>query len=648
MFLYETFVISQKTIYMRHIHLLLAGFLLCLCCTLQAKNRVIDQPPFIVRNTTSIEVGKVVLSDTATVLHIYAKYRPKNWIQIAPDSYLTDNNGETYQLRSGIGITPGKEFWMPESGEAEFQLVFPPLSDNATSFDFTEGEKVENGFSIWGIQLESKKLPELALPQNAVVHKADPNAELPEPVIQYGKAMLKGRLLDSRPNMGMPIALVLWESLKGDLSEVVLDIQPDGSFTKEVTLPGTTPCTIYLGREHMLQFFMEPGKTTEIYVNLREASRRKSKFHSEGKPYGEMAYINGPLETVAQELNGNWADINIQEKLFKDIAVLAGKDIDSAKKYILKMSGEMQGTIDKLPCSASTRQLLTINNKLTTNGILGSVANLLTSAALRANLIKEEEARNYYQELGQKVPADYISNTDMAILNIPQSILSNQYVNMASRNISRSGELAKAWGTDKGIFFDIARNVTLYRGIKNFTPLTDEQKATVAAMPAAYREMLTAANDELLAQLEANKKKTGYTIHHVDANVSNEDLFTSIISKFKGKVLLVDFWATWCGPCRMANKTMAPMKEELKDKDILYLYITGETSPLKTWENMIPDIHGEHFRLTDAQWKYLSDAFKIEGVPTYLIVDRKGNTTFRQTGFPGVEKMKEELLKVTK
>ena len=114
------------------------------------------------------------------------------------------------------------------------------------------------------------------------------------------------------------------------------------------------------------------------------------------------------------------------------------------------------------------------------------------------------------------------------------------------------------------------------------------------------------------------------------------------------EIVFVDFWATWCGPCRMANKTMAPMKEELKDKDILYLYITGETSPLKTWENMIPDIHGEHFRLPDAQWKYLSDVFKIEGVPTYLIVDREGNTTFRQTGFPGVEKMKEELLKVTK
>ena len=456
MFLYETFVFSQKTIHMRHIHFLLAGFLLCICCTLQAKNRVIDQPPFIVRNTTSIEVSKVVISDTATVLHIYAKYRPKYWIQIAPDSYLTDNNGETYQLRSGIGIIPGKEFWMPESGEAEFQLVFPPLSDNATSFDFTEGEKVENGFSIWGIQLKSKKLPELALPQNAVVHKADPNAELPEPVIQYGKAMLKGKLLDSRPNMGMPISIAVWENIKGDITDIPLDIQPDGSFTKEVTLPGTTPCTIYLGREHMLQFFMEPGKTTEIYVNLREASRRKSKFHSEGKPYGEMVYINGPLETVAQELNGNHLSIDMQDKLYQNIAALAGKDIDAAKAYVLQISDETQEAIDKLPYSASTRQLLTINNKLITNAMLSSVASILTSAALHANLIKREEANNYYQELARKVPANYVSDEDMSILNVPQAVLSNQYVQMASRNVERSGELAKAWGTDKGIFFDIA------------------------------------------------------------------------------------------------------------------------------------------------------------------------------------------------
>ena len=119
------------------------------------------------------------------------------------------------------------------------------------------------------------------------------------------------------------------------------------------------------------------------------------------------------------------------------------------------------------------------------------------------------------------------------------------------------------------------------------------------------------------------------------------------VVKLAGKLpVIVDFYATWCGPCRMANKAMLPLKEELKGKDIVYLYITGETSPLKTWENMIPDIHGEHFRLTDAQWSFLGDKFDIRGVPTYLIIDREGNVKHQKTGFPGVAQIKEELMKV--
>ena len=153
-----------------------------------------------------------------------------------------------------------------------------------------------------------------------------------------------------------------------------------------------------------------------------------------------------------------------------------------------------------------------------------------------------------------------------------------------------------------------------------------------------------AENDKLLAKIEANKKKTGFRVNEA-GEVANEDLFASIISKFRGKVLLVDFWATWCGPCRMANKEMAPMKEELKDKDIVYVYITGETSPKGTWENMIPDIHGEHFRVTDKQWAYLGNAMGIEGVPTYFVIDREGNIKYKSVGFPGVQKMKEELNK---
>ena len=201
-------------------------------------------------------------------------------------------------------------------------------------------------------------------------------------------------------------------------------------------------------------------------------------------------------------------------------------------------------------------------------------------------------------------------------------------------------------GTDKGAFFDILNAAAIYKGIKDFQPLNDSIHLQMENLPLAYRQVLEQANNQLLLQIEANKKKSGFTVNKA-GEVSNEDLFASIISKFRGKTLLVDFWATWCGPCRMANKQMVPMKEELKGKDIVYLYITGETSPLKTWENMIPDIHGEHFRVTAAQWKYLCESFKVDGIPTYLMIDRDGNIKYKETGFPGVDKIKEELLKIT-
>lgn len=630
---------------MKRLYSLLSCLLLCLCCTVQAKNKVIEQPPFIVSNTTSIEVSQIDISDTATVVHIYAKYRPKNWIKIASGSYLKDNNGETYQLRSGIGITPDKEFWMPESGEAEFQLVFPPLPDSVTSVDFTEGADIENGFSIWGIQVKGKKLPKLMLPKEAIIHKADAKAELPEPVIGYGKAILKGKLLDFYPGMPTPITLVAWESAKGDLSENQIDIQSDGSFSKEVPLTNSTPCSIYISGSKPLQIFMEPGQTTEVYINLREISRRQSKFHKDEKPYGEVIYVNGPLAAIVQDLNQDMPDTNIQEKVYKNTKNFAGIGIDAYKERILELSAEAQAEIDKLPCGQATRQLLTTNNKLSTIGLLRFAASTLTSAAISANQVTREEAQKYYQELAQKVPADYIPNADFALLNNPQATFSSQYVNIITGYYRQSDEFAKSWGTDSGIFFDIARAIPLYQGIKNFTPLTEEQKTALNTLPIAYQEMLTAANNQLLAKIEANKKKTGFTVNET-GEVSNEDLFASIISKFSGKVLLVDFWATWCGPCRMANKAMVPMKEELKDEDIVYLYITGETSPLKTWENMIPDIHGEHYRVTAAQWDYLGKSFNISGVPTYLIIDREGNVKYRQVGFPGVNTMKEELLKV--
>lgn len=131
---------------------LMISLLVSILCMAQAKDRIVERPPFLAQSSSSIEVDKIVMSDTVTTVYIKAFYRPKYWIKIATGSVLKDNNGNLYPVRKGIGITLDKEFWMPESGEAEFQLTFPPIPQNVTCLDSlkeTLREHIRYGAYSW-------------------------------------------------------------------------------------------------------------------------------------------------------------------------------------------------------------------------------------------------------------------------------------------------------------------------------------------------------------------------------------------------------------------------------------------------------------------------------------------------------------------
>jgi thiol-disulfide isomerase/thioredoxin len=131
-------------------------------------------------------------------------------------------------------------------------------------------------------------------------------------------------------------------------------------------------------------------------------------------------------------------------------------------------------------------------------------------------------------------------------------------------------------------------------------------------------------------------------------DVAPENILQTILDRYKGKVVLVDIWATWCGPCKAGHQIMKPWKAELKGKNIQFVYITSPSSPIDTWNEMIKDIDGDHYYLTKEQYSYILNKYESEGIPTYAIYDTQGQQTFKNIGFPGLEPFKNEINKVLK
>ena len=136
-------------------------------------------------------------------------------------------------------------------------------------------------------------------------------------------------------------------------------------------------------------------------------------------------------------------------------------------------------------------------------------------------------------------------------------------------------------------------------------------------------------NDTTRVQLERLQREAKERMMPTP-EVPGDKLLEAILKEHPGKVLFFDLWATWCGPCRQGIEAMEPLKEELQGKDVVFVYLTDESSSLNEWREYVIKTPGLHYRLPSSKWKQMPIS---GGIPQYYLFDRQGRKVWEQTGF---------------
>jgi thiol-disulfide isomerase/thioredoxin len=104
------------------------------------------------------------------------------------------------------------------------------------------------------------------------------------------------------------------------------------------------------------------------------------------------------------------------------------------------------------------------------------------------------------------------------------------------------------------------------------------------------------------------------------------------LSDYLGKIVIVDFWATWCGPCRMAIPDLVELQNEYKD-DLIIIGISLDQP--YTQKNLKPFIesYSINYPIVLGNIEVVEAYGNIRGIPTSFIVNQNGEIVNRFTGY---------------
>ena len=613
-----------------------------------------------------LKARQVIMADTATTVHFTMVYQKGQNFRFVSTSYLMDEDGNRYPLRSCEGLSLDTWVQSPESGVTDFTMHFQPLPKKVQMFDFIEGD-VRGAFMLLGIHDKNYKIKAPTLQE---LSDANPYT-VPANWFTTDTITIRGRIEGyDAEKFGFTSMECYYEDVfEKDDATLVLDIAADGSFEKKfkASYPILHKFHTYDSRVGFdeLPFYACPGETIDITVRSNEQGQY------------ECFYNNGSSKDVERLLKANLKS----DYLTYPLAMFKGKlsEADELKE------NTWQNLLYRL-------QMESRRNHFTPQEMHLALAEqqvCFAEAVMDYAMYHEDQVRKYeqrdgvyymeiidsveWQEFGKMENYKALHRVDfdnpllLTSSSFPITLNRIQYANpvrgrMYEGLMDENGAIVSSIENDKkklsnylsGLrelmgsdhdnlmaqlcnYKEMLSSFNLWRNNEDDLPRiladtnlsdADREKAkssiqTLSNMMPPY--LATFAHPYIHQKAEtfyANKMAQTELSTPLPANNAAADLIRSLCAKYPGRFLVIDFWGMGCGPCRAAIQNSKNLRAEVaKRDDVKLIFIAGERIPggSDAYKQYVAEwlANEEAVCIPDADFTHMQELFRFNGIPHY-------------------------------
>ena len=608
---------NKKTI----ITALLAVVVSLLTIPAQAKDKAIIRPAFKSISTDAILPVKVGRTKEATIVHFHLVVAARrDW---SMDGAQLKADGQTFACRQARIITHDGpkvladeilEFGKKNGRDARKDsviLYFDPLPKGAKTFDYIESEN-PNSWQIFGIRLDNKLYPDLLQYQP----RKDDGKPLEPIALKYGDATatiimhgdsIKGFGWFGNVSRDLITGEYKVETTMGD--STLLFVQSAYS----TVIPRFTGAKIESNAiSGQFPMYLIPGETVTLDIDRTACLAWQSDFGA-GKPKWRGYRVGGTVGDLNQVLLEN-----LDQYYFTLPEMPRYDEVKDFPEWREKMWQNLdtlrQGVMKRMDYTRRQKDFFMLMTDLT---YMRSIVRYFAILKWRYNLTDPDSTLAHL--------------TKTYTLVDPHAKDLQFGCDGRSFWFPLNPDLLPYWeanGLDHGEVYEMTRALAKAQAIgEKMMNYEVQSDSVIQSVHPYFQLVLRAFNDSTRVLVERLQREAKDRIMTAP-DVPGDQLLQAIAKQYPGKVVFFDLWATWCGPCKQGIAAMEPLKEQLKEKDVVFVYLTDGSSPVGAWNDYVLKIPGRHYRIGS-----LGNLPAITSIPQYYLYDRQGQRVWEQTGF---------------